>query len=105
MATRVRIEPMAEGDWPEVRRIYAEGIATGDATFETEVPDWCALGPIAPAEMPPRRARSGDRDGRRLDGAVARSRRGGSTRGVAWESVYVADAGAAGASGAPCSRR
>ena len=31
---------MAEGDWPEVRRIYAEGIATGDATFETEVPDW-----------------------------------------------------------------
>ena len=40
MARRVRIEPMAEGDWPEVRRIYAEGIATGDATFETEVPDW-----------------------------------------------------------------
>ena len=36
----VRIEPMVEGDWPEVRRIYAEGIATGDATFETEVPDW-----------------------------------------------------------------
>ena len=40
MARRVQIEPMAEGDWPEVRRIYAEGIATGDATFETEVPDW-----------------------------------------------------------------
>ena len=27
-------------DWPEVRRIYAEGIATGDATFESEPPDW-----------------------------------------------------------------
>jgi phosphinothricin acetyltransferase len=26
--------------WPEVARIYAEGIATGDATFETEVPAW-----------------------------------------------------------------
>ena len=27
-------------DWPEVSRIYAEGIATGNATFETEVPAW-----------------------------------------------------------------
>ncbi len=26
--------------WPEVRTIYAEGIATGEATFETEVPTW-----------------------------------------------------------------
>ena len=28
------------GDWPEVARIYAEGITTGNATFETEVPSW-----------------------------------------------------------------
>lgn len=28
------------GDWPEVARIYREGIATGNATFETEVPSW-----------------------------------------------------------------
>ena len=28
------------GDWAEVARIYAEGIATGNATFETEVPSW-----------------------------------------------------------------
>jgi L-amino acid N-acyltransferase YncA len=34
----VVIEPMREEHWPEVARIYAEGIATGDATFETEVP-------------------------------------------------------------------
>jgi L-amino acid N-acyltransferase YncA len=27
-------------DWPEVRAIYEEGIATGDATFESEPPDW-----------------------------------------------------------------
>ncbi len=26
--------------WPAVRSIYAEGIATGNATFETEAPDW-----------------------------------------------------------------
>jgi L-amino acid N-acyltransferase YncA len=26
--------------WPDVARIYAEGIATGHATFETEVPAW-----------------------------------------------------------------
>jgi len=31
---------MTETDWPSVAGIYAEGIATGDATFETEVPDW-----------------------------------------------------------------
>ena len=27
-------------DWLTVRRIYAEGIATGNATFETDAPDW-----------------------------------------------------------------
>jgi len=34
------IEALTEADWPEVRRIYEEGIATGQATFETEVPGW-----------------------------------------------------------------
>jgi len=36
----LRIDPMQLDDWPPVREIYAEGIATGDATFETAVPDW-----------------------------------------------------------------
>ncbi len=27
-------------DWPSVHAIYAEGIATGNATFETEPPSW-----------------------------------------------------------------
>jgi L-amino acid N-acyltransferase YncA len=27
-------------DWPEVARIFREGIETGNATFETEVPSW-----------------------------------------------------------------
>jgi L-amino acid N-acyltransferase YncA len=31
---------MGPGDWPHVAGIYAAGIATGNATFETEVPSW-----------------------------------------------------------------
>ncbi len=31
---------MTPGDWPSVREIYADGIATGDATFESAVPEW-----------------------------------------------------------------
>jgi phosphinothricin acetyltransferase len=31
---------MAATDWDAVRAIYAEGIATGNATFETEAPSW-----------------------------------------------------------------
>jgi phosphinothricin acetyltransferase len=31
---------MSAGDWPLVAAIYREGIETGDATFETEVPPW-----------------------------------------------------------------
>jgi L-amino acid N-acyltransferase YncA len=27
-------------DWPEVVRIYEEGMLTGNATFETELPSW-----------------------------------------------------------------
>lgn len=34
------IEPMTRDDWPAVSAIYAEGIATGDATFESRVPEW-----------------------------------------------------------------
>ena len=35
-----RIRPLLASDWESVRRIYQEGIATGDATFETEAPEW-----------------------------------------------------------------
>jgi len=34
------ILPMPQELWPAVREIYREGIATGNATFETELPDW-----------------------------------------------------------------
>jgi L-amino acid N-acyltransferase YncA len=35
-----QITPMQPSDWPTVREIYGEGIATGQATFETQLPDW-----------------------------------------------------------------
>jgi L-amino acid N-acyltransferase YncA len=31
---------MRDEDWDAVRAIYREGIATGNATFETDVPEW-----------------------------------------------------------------
>jgi L-amino acid N-acyltransferase YncA len=34
------VEPMEQADWESVRAIYEEGIATGNATFETQVPGW-----------------------------------------------------------------
>ncbi len=33
-----KITPMKPGDWPAVREIYREGIATGNATFEVDLP-------------------------------------------------------------------
>src|SRR5262245_31084783 len=36
----VSIETLRREHWDDVARIYAEGIATGDATFETDVPTW-----------------------------------------------------------------
>jgi len=83
------IDPMNADDWPSVHRIYAEGIATGDATLEREAPDWDHF----------------DRSHRHDCRLVARHASGGpvvgwvaltaySARrvysGVAWESVYVA---------------
>ena len=39
---QLSIEPMTERDWPSVAAIYQQGIATGNATFETAVPSWSA---------------------------------------------------------------
>jgi L-amino acid N-acyltransferase YncA len=36
----LRIDQMTSRDWPDVQRIYEEGIATGLATFETAAPSW-----------------------------------------------------------------
>lgn len=34
------IEKMKDEDWPAVKSIYIEGIATGNATFEANAPAW-----------------------------------------------------------------
>lgn len=39
-AEGVQIRALGEADWPAVRAIYLEGIATGHATFETQAPAW-----------------------------------------------------------------
>ncbi len=36
----VEIRPLQPADWPAVERIYALGIATENATFETATPSW-----------------------------------------------------------------
>lgn len=40
MTDTIYIDAMTVADYPEVARIYKEGIMTGMATFEKEVPSW-----------------------------------------------------------------
>jgi L-amino acid N-acyltransferase YncA len=87
-ATRaiVAIEPMQPSDWPAVRRIHGEGIATGVATLDPESPGWQRWDA---AHRPDCRFVA------RLDGDVVgwTALSPYSARpvyaGVAWESVYV----------------
>ena len=87
LISSLSIRPLLPIDWPALRRIYAEGIATGNATFEQSVPEWDEwdAGKLAH----PRLAAE-------LDGAVAGWAALSPTskrpvyRGVAEVSVYVA---------------
>jgi L-amino acid N-acyltransferase YncA len=90
----VRIEPMTAADWPAVRRIYSEGIATGDATLEREAPDWDHFDRSHKQDcrLVARRERKGEVLGWVALTAYSARR---VYSGVAWESVYVA-AGARG---------
>ena len=36
------IQPFTAGHWPVVKAIYEAGMATGNATFETQAPEWAA---------------------------------------------------------------
>jgi L-amino acid N-acyltransferase YncA len=36
----LQIAPMTDQHWPAVCEIFGQGIATGNATFETSVPEW-----------------------------------------------------------------
>jgi phosphinothricin acetyltransferase len=82
------IDPMTADDWPDVRRIYEEGMAEGDATFETQAPDWQAFDA---AHRPDCRLVA--RVHGNVVGWVALSpySRRNVYRGVAWESVYVTE--------------
>jgi L-amino acid N-acyltransferase YncA len=40
VTVEIAIEDMRGGDWFDVRRIYEEGIATRNATFEISAPSW-----------------------------------------------------------------
>jgi phosphinothricin acetyltransferase len=43
LLVNLRLRGMTPQDWPAVERIYADGIATGSATFEAEPPSWDAF--------------------------------------------------------------
>jgi phosphinothricin acetyltransferase len=38
--THITIRPLTAAHWPDAARIYEAGIATGNATFQTEAPSW-----------------------------------------------------------------
>lgn len=38
--SKIEFRNLVEKDWPQVSRIYQEGLDSGNASFETDVPDW-----------------------------------------------------------------
>jgi phosphinothricin acetyltransferase len=87
-ARSVTVDAMQPADWDAVARIYAEGLGTGHATFETSVPGWAAWDA---SHLPEHRfvARSGDA----VMGWIAVSPVSSRCvyEGVVEESVYVAE--------------
>ncbi|MEU4806940.1 metalloregulator ArsR/SmtB family transcription factor [Actinosynnema sp. NPDC023587] len=83
----VIVRALTDQDWPDVRRIHTEGIATGNATFDTETPTRRALD----AKWLPDHRWVAELDGRVVGWTAATP---ASTRdcyaGVAETSVYVA---------------
>ena len=84
---RLNIDDMVPNDWPNVSAIYLEGIATGNATFETLAPTWDEFDR---GHLP--FARLVARQGKTVAGWVALSRVSNRSayKGVAEMSVYVA---------------
>ncbi len=80
------IRPLVSTDWPDIARIYAEGLASGVATFETDVPSWDTWDAV---HLPALRLVA-DRDGAVVGWvAVSRLSRRPAYRGVVEHSVYV----------------
>jgi len=79
---------MQPSDWPAVRAIYEQGIATRQATFETESPSWEEWDADHLAEL----RLVLERDGEVLGwAALSPTSRRPCYAGVAEESVYVAE--------------
>jgi len=85
----MRIDTMTRDDWPAVRDIYEAGIATGEATFQTEAPPWDAWDA---AHLPTCRLVMRDDDDRVIGwAALGRVSARSVYSGVAEVSVYVAE--------------
>jgi len=85
--TETRIEPLRPADWDSVAAIYREGIATGQATFEINVPsfeEWDR------AHLPAARLIAHQNDSIVGWAALSQVSRRGVYVGVAEVSVYVA---------------
>jgi L-amino acid N-acyltransferase YncA len=90
MSNAFDIEPMTAADAPAVLAIYAEGVATGHATFQTDIPSWTDwdAGHLATPRLVAR-----DANGTLLGWcALSPVSKREVYRGVAEESVYVAAA-------------
>lgn len=83
----VSLRPLAAADWPEVYRIYAEGIATGHATFETAPP--ATWDEFDGAKLAAHRVVAVSEDGVVAWAAVAAVSSRPVYRGVVEHSVYV----------------
>jgi L-amino acid N-acyltransferase YncA len=85
----IEIRALTPEDWPAVETIYAEGIATRQATFETVTPAWVEFDA---GKLPSHRLVA--TDGERVLGWAALSSTSERTcyRGVVENSVYVAQA-------------
>ncbi len=84
----VTIAPMRADDWRDVAVIFAEGIATGSATFEMAIPSWSAFD--ASRLSHPRLVARSDRE---IVGWIAASLVSRRTvyRGVVEHSIYVSE--------------
>lgn len=88
-SVHITIVAMQPDDWAQVSTIYAEGIATGNATFETRVPDWDQWNAT---RLPDCRLVAKDEAGRILGwAALGRASRRSFLSGVAEVSIYVSE--------------
>jgi L-amino acid N-acyltransferase YncA len=89
MTGPVVVRDLHADDWPAARKIYEDGIRSGDATFETEVPSWAEWDAAHPGLR-----LAAERDGSVIGwAALSPPSRRSCYRGVGEVSVYVAEGG------------